>query len=57
MVGKKIVCIFCGRKADIVVAEGDSDMMVVCKHCGRETELSAYRKDLDSWLDEIDRKA
>lgn len=53
--GKKIICIFCGHKADIV-AHGGSDI-VICNHCGRETDFVEYRRMLDKWLDEINRKA
>jgi len=53
-VGKKIVCIFCGHMADIIVK---SDLaLVVCNHCKRDTEFGVYRKMLDDWLDEIQIK-
>ena len=51
---KKIVCIFCGHMADIVVK--NESAMVVCNHCKRDTEFGVYRKMLDDWLDEVQTK-
>jgi transcription elongation factor Elf1 len=46
-----IVCIFCGKKADIV--KQDESVMVACSHCDRETELDEYQELFDQWIDEI----
>jgi hypothetical protein len=51
---EKILCIFCGQKADIV-GKHNSDM-VICKNCQKETEFDTYREMLDEWLDEICQK-
>jgi CxxC motif-containing protein len=53
-VGKKIVCIFCGHMADIVV-ESDS-ALVACNYCKRDIQFGVYRKMLDDWLDEVQTK-
>ena len=52
---KKIVCIFCGEKADIINRGGSE--LVACSHCCRETEFGEYRENLDNWLDEVHKKA
>ena len=51
---EKIICISCGNKADIVNQNGSD--MVICYHCKRETEFVLYRKKLDKWLDEVNKK-
>ena len=45
---EKIVCIYCGQKADI--QKQDSVSMAVCSYCNKETELSEYKKMIDLWL-------
>ncbi|MBU0985843.1 MAG: hypothetical protein KKH68_01210 [Proteobacteria bacterium] len=52
--GKKIVCIYCGQRAD-VVHQDDSDL-VICKNCRRETAFGVYREMVDYWLDEVHEK-
>jgi len=51
---EKILCIFCGQRADIV--EQHSSDIVICRNCHRETEFDTYRNMLDEWLDEICQK-
>ena len=51
--GEKIICIFCGDVADIVNRSGSD--VVICYYCGRETEFVLYRKNLDKWLDEVQK--
>ena len=50
-VAEKIVCIFCGQRADIV--KQDNVSMAICNHCNQETELSEYKKMIDLWLASI----
>ncbi|MBU0698252.1 MAG: hypothetical protein KKE59_02315 [Proteobacteria bacterium] len=50
----KIICIFCGNMAEIVNRSGSD--MVICYYCGRETEFVLYRKNLDKWLDEVQKE-
>ena len=52
---EKIICIFCGKKAD-VTKQGNLTM-VKCKHCRRETELDEYQKIFDRWLGDIRKDA
>jgi ribosomal protein L37AE/L43A len=46
-----IVCIFCGKKADIVNQNGSK--IVSCSHCDRETVLDEYQELFNQWIDEI----
>jgi len=47
----QIVCIFCGKKADIV--KRHDTLYAVCKYCGAETELTEYQDMVDDWMDDI----
>ena len=51
---EKIICIFCGKIAQIK-AQGDLKI-VVCPKCKRETELGAYQDIFDLWLGDIRNK-
>jgi hypothetical protein len=51
---EKIVCIFCGGKANIK-EKGDLKI-VVCPMCKRETELDTYQNMFDQWLGDIRNK-
>ena len=51
---EKIICIFCGRIAQI--KEQDDLKIVVCPKCKRETELAAYQDIFDQWLGDIRNK-
>jgi hypothetical protein len=46
----KIICIYCGKRADIVKRKA------ICHHCNRETELTEYKKMVDDWLENIHRE-
>ena len=46
-----IVCIFCGKKAEIVVQDGSK--YVSCGHCDKETDLDEYQELFNQWIDEI----
>jgi hypothetical protein len=52
---EKKICIFCGKKAD-VVKQGRL-RMVICGHCNRETEQDEYKKIFEKWLDDIRKEA
>jgi ribosomal protein L37AE/L43A len=45
-----ILCIFCGKKADIV--KRNKSFVVLCRHCNRETDRVAYQEMFNQWLDE-----
>jgi len=47
----QIVCIFCGKKADIVKRSEKS--FAVCKHCKHETDMDTYQEMLDAWMEKI----
>jgi len=48
---EKIICIFCGKQADI---ENQEDLTIVtCSHCKRETDLNKYENIFDQWLSDI----
>ena len=46
-----IICIFCGKKADIVKHENHTT--VKCSHCKRETKLTNYQEMFDRWIGDI----
>jgi ribosomal protein L37AE/L43A len=46
-----IICIFCGKKADIV--QKANQTTVECRHCSRETKLTNYQEMLDRWIGDI----
>ena len=48
---KRIVCIFCGGKADI--KKKNNMKVVVCPQCKRETELNTYQEMFNKWIDNI----
>ena len=49
--GKRIVCIFCGGRANITRV---NDLKVVsCPKCKRETELDTYQEMFDRWVGDI----
>jgi hypothetical protein len=54
-VGEKIICIFCGKKADIITK--NKQTVVSCRTCKRETELSSYQKMFDKWMGDIRKEA
>ena len=47
---KKIACIYCGNVADIL-KKGEL-RLVSCDNCKRETELDAYQRIFDQWVDD-----
>lgn len=51
---EKIVCIFCGGKAN--VKKQDDLKIVACPQCKRETELDEYQDIFDKWLGDIRNK-
>lgn len=51
---EKIICIFCGRIAEIK-EQGDLKV-VACPKCKRETELNEYQEIFDQWLGDIRNK-
>ena len=51
MESEKIICIFCGKNADIV--KEDDLTMVTCRYCKRKTELDDYQEMFDHWLGDI----
>jgi len=51
---EKIICIFCGKIAQI--KEQNDLMIVVCPKCKRETELDTYQDIYDQWLGDIRNK-
>jgi len=51
---RRIVCIFCGGKANI---KKQNDLMIVsCPRCKRETELDTYQDMFDKWFDDIKKE-
>jgi len=46
-----IICIFCGKKADILNIENHAT--VKCSYCKRETELTNYLEIFDKWVGDI----
>jgi len=48
---EKIICIFCGKKADVVKRR--DKLYAACKYCRTETELTEYQDMVDDWIDEI----
>ena len=48
---EQIICIFCGKKADII--RQDNASMVVFGFCKRETELDEYKEMVDQWLEKL----
>jgi hypothetical protein len=46
-----IICIFCGKKADIINIENLTT--VKCRYCKRETELDNYQEMFDMWIGDI----
>jgi len=51
---RKIVCIFCGGKANI---KKQNDLKIVsCPRCKRETELDTYQDMFDKWIDDIKKE-
>jgi len=51
---EKIICIFCGKIAQI--KEQDDLKIVVCTKYKRETELDTYQDIFDQWLGDIRNK-
>ena len=51
---EKIICIFCGKIAQI--KEQDDLKIVVCPKCKRETELDTYQDIFYQWLGDIRNK-
>jgi len=51
---EKIICIFCGKIAQI--KEQNDLKIVVCPKCKRETELDTYQDIYDQWLGDIRNK-
>ena len=51
MEGNTIICIFCGKQADIV--NEDDLTMVSCSHCKRKTERDDYQEMFDQWMGDI----
>ena len=51
---EKIICIFCGKIAQI--EEQDNLKIVVCPKCKRETDLDTYQDIFDQWLGDIRNK-
>jgi len=48
---RKIVCIFCGGRANI---KKQNDLKIVsCPRCKRETELDTYQDMFDKWIGDI----
>ncbi len=50
-----ILCIFCGKKAEIVKI--DNHATVRCSYCIRETELTKYQEMFDRWVGDIRKEA
>jgi len=46
-----IICIFCGKQADIKNEENQT--MVRCSHCKRKTDLNNYQEMFDKWIGDI----
>jgi transcription elongation factor Elf1 len=44
-----IICVFCGKQADIV--KYDDATLVKCGHCEKETELNTYKEMFNQWID------
>jgi hypothetical protein len=51
----RIICIFCGKQADIV--NEDDLSIVACSHCKRKTELDDYQEMFDQWIGDIRKEA
>jgi len=51
---RRIVCIFCGGKANI---KQQNDLKIVsCPRCKRETELDTYQDMFDRWLGDVRKR-
>ena len=48
---EQIICIFCGKQAD-VVKRGQSTI-IICGNCNRETEVDEYQEIFNQWLGDI----
>ena len=47
----RILCIYCGRRADIIETAGTSRF--ACCRCQKTMALDSYRKLLSDWLDDV----
>lgn len=51
MVSEHIICIFCGKRADII--DKGNLTIISCGYCNRETEGNAYQVMFDKWLGNV----
>ena len=54
MVSEEIVCIFCGKRADII--DRKEEPVVLCRNCGRETDGYNYQIMFDQWLGDVRKR-
>ena len=48
MMNEQIICIYCGKKAEIL--ESDNSIVIACGCCGSESEGEKYQLMFEKWI-------
>ena len=47
----QIICVFCGKKAEI--AKRNGKIVVFCRYCNKVTDGHTYQDMIDQWLGDV----